>query len=208
MLRRGTMEGRGKKKMEWWRKVRKYLFAIMSNSIFPSASLLSGAIMESVFVWWQGNRPALFRLVSAIMKKHHQPWMEAWHSVFHDTRQIITIDCYLGTRKKDSGRKSKGWWTGRVETGIKSQFFVVVAVVDFLFDFFFVFVFAYFPIFYFLFFWSEHELLLEKTRSSAKISQHKMLLNTSSNSPFCFNVADFGVQNIKNIGEKFSISCQ
>lgn len=207
MLRQGMMEGRGKKKMEWWRKVRKYLFAIMSNSIFPSASLLSGAIMESVFVWWQGNRPALFRLVSAIMKKHHQPWMEAWHSVFHDTRQIITIDCYLGTRKKDSGRKSKGWWTGRVETGIKSQFFVVVALVDFLFDF-FLFLFLHISPFFKFFFWSEHELLLEKTRSSAKISQHKMLLNTSSNSPFCFNVADFGLQNIKNIGEKFSISCQ
>lgn len=149
MLYRGMMEGR--EKMEWWRKVRKYLFAIMSNSIFPPASLLSGAIMESVFVWWQGNRPALFRLVSAIMKKHHQPWMEAWHSVFHDTRQIITIDCYLGTRKKDSGRKSKGWWTGRVETGIKSQFFVVVAVVDFLF--------CIFPLFFFL--RSEHELLFK-----------------------------------------------
>lgn len=111
-----------KKKTEWQRKVCKYLFAIMSNSIFPSASLLSWAIMESVFAWWQANRPALFRLVSAIMKKHHQPWMKAWHSVFHDTRQIITIDCYLGTAKDDRGRRSKAWWTGRARKGIKSQF--------------------------------------------------------------------------------------
>lgn len=111
-----------KKKAEWQRKVCQYLFAIMSNSIFPSASLLSWAIMESVFAWWQGNRPALFRLVSAIMKKHHQPWMKARHSVFHDTRQIITIDCYLGTATEDRGRKSKAWWTGRARKGIKSQF--------------------------------------------------------------------------------------
>lgn len=56
--------------------------------------------METVFVWWQGNRPALFRLVSAIMKKHHQLRMEAQCSVYCDTQQIITIDCYPGTRKK------------------------------------------------------------------------------------------------------------
>lgn len=120
------------KKKEWQRKVCKYLFVIMSNSIFPSASLLSRAIMESLFAWWQGNRPALFRLVSAIMKKYHQPWMKAWHSVFRDTRQIITIDCYLGTAKEDRGRKSKAWWTGRAQNGIKSQF-SLAAVVDFFF---------------------------------------------------------------------------
>lgn len=110
----------------------KYLFAIMWNSVFPSASLLSRAIMESVFAWWQGNRPALFRLVSAIMKKHHQPWMKAWHSVFHDTLQIITIDCCLGTAKEDGGRKSKAWWMGRAQKGIKSQF-SLAAVVDYFF---------------------------------------------------------------------------
>lgn len=117
------------KRREWQRKVCQYLFAIMSNSIFPSASLLSSAIMETVFAWWQGNRPALFRLVSAIMKKHHLPWMKACHSVFRDTRQIITIDCYLGTANEDRGRKSKAWWTGRAQKGIKSQFSLAV---DFL----------------------------------------------------------------------------
>lgn len=57
--------------------------------------------MRTVFVWWQGNRPALFRLVSAIMKKHHQLRMGALCSVYRDTRQIITIDCYPETRKRE-----------------------------------------------------------------------------------------------------------
>lgn len=42
---------------------------------FSHPLLLSGAIMETVFAWRQGKkktRPALFRLVSAIMKKRHQ----------------------------------------------------------------------------------------------------------------------------------------
>lgn len=57
--------------------------------------------METVFVWWQENRPALFRLVSAIMRKHHQLRMGALCSVYRDTQQIITIDCYPETKKKD-----------------------------------------------------------------------------------------------------------
>lgn len=58
-------------------------------------------------MWWQGNRPALFRLVSAIMKKHHQLRREAQCSVYRDTQQIITIDCYLGTRKKRQWKKEQ-----------------------------------------------------------------------------------------------------
>lgn len=105
MFHRKMMEegqnGLGKEVVQsWW-------FPVMWNSIFPPARLLSGAIMGTVFVWWQGNRPALFRLVSAIMKKHHQPRREAQRGVFGDTAQIITIDCYLGTRKKTVKERAK-----------------------------------------------------------------------------------------------------
>lgn len=63
--------------------------------------------METVFVWWQGNRAALFRLVSAIMKKHHQLRMGAVCGVYRDTQQIITIDCYPGTRKQTEWKKEQ-----------------------------------------------------------------------------------------------------
>lgn len=36
------------------------------------------------------------------MKKHHQLRMGALCSVYRDTQQIITIDCYPETRKKTS----------------------------------------------------------------------------------------------------------
>lgn len=63
--------------------------------------------METVFVGWQGNRSALFRVVSAIMKKHHQLRMGALCSVYRDTQQIITIDCYPGTRKGTEWKKEQ-----------------------------------------------------------------------------------------------------
>ena len=81
--------------------------------------------METVFVWWQGNRPALFRLVSAIMKKHHQLRMGALCSVYRDTQQIITIDCYPGTRKKKDGmeERANGRQTGESEDGDQTSIF-------------------------------------------------------------------------------------
>lgn len=98
------------------RKVLRYWFTIMWNSIFPSASLLSGTIMETVFVWWQANRPALFRLVSAIMKKHHQLRMGALCCVYRNTQQIMTIDCYPETRKKTQSRgKRQEMWNKDID---------------------------------------------------------------------------------------------
>ena len=49
----------------------------------------------------------MFRLVSAIMKKHHQLRMGALCSVYRDTQQIITIDCYPETRKKTEWKKEQ-----------------------------------------------------------------------------------------------------
>lgn len=82
-------------------------------------------------MWWQGNRPALFRLVSAIMKKHHQPRREARCGVFGDTAQIITIDCYLGTRqlKKEQKKMDR-----QSEDGDHASLLLFVSFTNYIFE--------------------------------------------------------------------------
>lgn len=67
----------------------------------------------------------MFRLVSAIMKKHHQLRMGALCSVYRDTQQIITIDCYPGTRKKTEWKKEQSKIDRESEDGEQTAIFFI-----------------------------------------------------------------------------------